>query len=48
MDQHTGQVKVIVGVVVKKSGNRTLNRAVDTMRQPGSSIKPLADYGPSA
>ena len=44
MDQHTGQVKVIVG---EKSGNRTLNRAVDTMRQPGSSIKPLADYGPA-
>ena len=47
MDQHTGQVKVIVGGRGEKSGNRTLNRAVDTMRQPGSSIKPLADYGPA-
>lgn len=32
---------------MKRAGNRTLNRAVDTMRQPGSSIKPLADYGPA-
>ena len=47
MDQHTGYVKVIVGGRGEKSGNRTLNRAVDTTRQPGSSIKPLADYGPA-
>lgn len=47
MDQHTGYVKVIVGGRGEKSGNRTLNRATDTTRQPGSSIKPLADYGPA-
>lgn len=47
MDQHTGQVKVLVGGRGEKTGNRTMNRATDTLRQPGSSIKPLADYGPA-
>lgn len=47
MDQHTGFVKVLVGGRGEKSGNRTLNRATGTARQPGSSIKPLAVYGPA-
>lgn len=47
MDQHTGFVKVIVGGRGEKSGSRTLNRATRTARQPGSSIKPLAVYGPA-
>lgn len=47
MDQHTGYVKVLVGGRGEKSGNRTLNRATDSPRQPGSSIKPLAAYGPA-
>lgn len=47
MDQHTGYVKVLVGGRGEKSGNRTLNRATNSMRQPGSSIKPLAAYGPA-
>lgn len=47
MDQHTGFVKVIVGGRGEKSGSRTLNRATRTTRQPGSSIKPLAVYGPA-
>ena len=46
MDQHTGYVKVLVGGRGEKLGNRTLNRAVNPVRQPGSSIKPLAVYGP--
>ena len=46
MDQHTGYVKVLLGGRGEKTGNRTLNRATDTTRQPGSSIKPLAVYGP--
>lgn len=47
MDQHTGYVKVLVGGRGDKTGNRTLNRATGTTRQPGSAIKPLAAYGPA-
>ncbi len=47
MDQHTGYVKVLVGGRGDKAGNRTLNRATDSPRQPGSSIKPLVAYGPA-
>ncbi len=47
MDQYNGQVKVLVGGRGDKSGNRTLNRAVDSKRQPGSSIKPIGVYGPA-
>lgn len=47
MDQYTGEVKVLVGGRGDKSGNRTLNRAVDSKRQPGSSIKPIGVYGPA-
>jgi len=31
----------------KKTGNLTLNRATQTVRQPGSSIKPLSAYAPA-
>lgn len=47
MDQYTGQVKVIVGGRGEKTGNRVMNRATETVRQPGSAIKPLAVYGPA-
>ena len=44
MDQTNGHVKVMVG----GRGDKTLNRASnDIARQPGSSIKPLAVYGPA-
>lgn len=46
MDPYTGQVKAIAGGLGKKEGDRTLNRAYNTTRQPGSSIKPLTVYGP--
>lgn len=42
-----GQIKAIVGGYGKKTGNFVLNRAVSSRRQPGSSIKPLAVYGPA-
>jgi len=42
-----GQIKAIVGGFGEKTGNFILNRAVSTRRQPGSSIKPLAVYGPA-
>lgn len=46
IEQSTGYVKVIVGGRGEKTGNRTLNRATSSTRQPGSSIKPLVAYGP--
>ena len=42
-----GQIKAIVGGFGKKQGNFIWNRAIDSYRQPGSSIKPLDVYGPS-
>lgn len=42
-----GQIKAIVGGYGEKTGNFVLNRAVSSRRQPGSSIKPLAVYGPA-
>ncbi len=46
IDPYTGQVKGIVGGRGEKIGNRVLNRATQTLRQPGSTIKPLAVYAP--
>lgn len=43
---YTGAVKGIIGGR-NKTGNRVLNRATQTLRPPGSSIKPLAVYGPA-
>lgn len=47
MDQHTGEVKALVGGRGEKVGNMTLNRATQTTRQPGSCFKILAAYGPA-
>lgn len=47
IDQYTGDVKAIVGGRGDKSGSRTLNRATDTTRQPGSTFKVLAAYAPA-
>lgn len=47
MDPHTGEVKGMCGGVGKKDGNLVLNRAVSTTRPAGSSIKPIAVYGPA-
>ena len=46
MDPYTGQIKGIGGGLGKKTSNRGLNRATMTLRQPGSSIKPLSVYAP--
>lgn len=43
---YEGRVVGIVGGVGKKKGMRGLNRASDSPRQPGSTIKPLSVYGP--
>lgn len=47
MDPYTGQVKGVVGGRGQKTADRVLNRAFQGPRQPGSSIKPIAVYGPA-
>lgn len=47
IDPYTGGIKGIVGGVGEKTGNLILNRASQTLRQPGSSIKPIAVYAPA-
>lgn len=47
IEPSTGQIKGIVGGRGKKEGLRVLNRASQSKRQPGSSIKPIAVYAPA-
>lgn len=47
IDQATGQVVALEGGRGKKLGNRTLNRATNTTRQPGSTFKILSTYLPA-
>ena len=47
MDQSTGHVKAIIGGRGDKQGSMTLNRATNTMRQPGSTFKVLSTYLPA-
>lgn len=42
---YQGRVLSIVGSKGKKTSNRLFSLATDAKRQPGSSIKPLTDYG---
>ncbi len=44
---YKGRVVAIVGQAGEKDGVRCLNRAADSPRQPGSSIKPLSVYSPA-
>ena len=44
---YNGRVLAIVGSKGKKESNRLFSMATDAKRQPGSSIKPLAVYGPA-
>ena len=46
-DQHTGNVLAISGGRGEKKANRTLNRATDTVRQPGSTFKVVSTYAPA-
>lgn len=46
MDYRTGQIRALVGGRDIK-GNKLLNRATSSQRQPGSSIKPIAVYLPA-
>ncbi len=44
---YEGNVKGMVGGIGEKTGNRGYNRATMSVRQPGSTIKPLAAYAPA-
>lgn len=44
MDQTTGEVKAIIGGRGDKTASKTLNRASDTTRQPGSTFKIISCY----
>lgn len=47
IDNDTGRVVAVVGGREQNLGGYTLNRAYQSYRQPGSSIKPLIVYTPS-
>ncbi len=47
IDHATGAVAAIVGGRGDKTASKTLNRATDTARQPGSTFKVLAAYAPA-
>lgn len=44
---YKGRIVGMVGGAGPKQGNRVLNMAADSPRQPGSSIKPLSVYAPA-
>ena len=41
---YTGAIKAVVGGVGEKESDRSLNRAVDSLRQTGSTMKPIGAY----
>ncbi|MGI6577673.1 MAG: PBP1A family penicillin-binding protein [Eubacteriales bacterium] len=47
MDHRTGDIVGMYGGLGEKTSNRSWNRATMTLRQPGSSIKPIAVYAPA-
>ncbi len=47
IDPKTGQIKGLAGGIGTKTESRGLNRATQSTRQPGSSIKPIAVYAPA-
>lgn len=47
MDQYTGNVLAINGGRGEKTASLTLNRATDTLRQPGSTFKILSAFAPA-
>ena len=47
VDNESGDIVGMAGGVGKKEGSLTLNRATQSMRSPGSSIKPLTVYAPA-
>ena len=47
IDSRTGDVLGVAGAVGEKQGNRLQNFATQTLRPPGSAIKPLTVYAPA-
>ena len=47
LDPYTGEIKAIGGAIGEKDRNFGWNYATDALRPAGSSIKPLAVYGPA-
>lgn len=47
MDQYEGNVVALIGGRGVKEGNRTLNRAYNTTRQPGSTFKVVSTFLPA-
>ncbi|NLB80525.1 MAG: PBP1A family penicillin-binding protein [Clostridiaceae bacterium] len=47
IEPQSGEIKGIVGGRGEKTASLTLNRAVQSYRQPGSAIKPIAVYAPA-
>ncbi len=47
IDQSTGYVVALIGGRGTKEGSRTLNRATDSLRSPGSTFKILSAYAPA-
>ncbi len=47
IDPYTGNIVALRGGVGEKNANLILNRATDTTRAPGSSLKPLSVYTPA-
>lgn len=47
VDNETGEVVAMAGGMGPKTTSLTWNRATDSLRPPGSSIKPLAVYAPA-
>ena len=44
---YTGRVVATIGGRGEKTANRVLNRSTQSLRSPGSSIKPISSYGPA-
>lgn len=47
LDAQNGNVLALVGGIGEKTASRVLNRATQTLRSPGSAIKPLSVYLPA-
>lgn len=47
IEQSTGYVKAISGGRGEKKANRTLNRATNTLKQPGSTFKVITSFAPA-
>lgn len=47
IDPKSGDIFGVVGAIGEKQGNRVQNYATDTLRPPGSTVKPLSIYAPA-